>query len=54
MHGIIGQMLCLQLELYWNLGARMGFKVLDPIAAVIVSILIIKVGVDLYMQSIRD
>lgn len=35
------------------LGARMGFKVLDPIAAVIVSILIIKVGVDLYMQSIR-
>lgn len=34
-------------------GARMGLKILDPIAAIIVSVLIIKVGVDLYVQSIR-
>lgn len=34
------------------LGARLGFKILDPIAGIIVSILIIKVGVDLYLQSI--
>lgn len=36
------------------LGARLGFKILDPIAAIIVSILIIKVGVDLYLQSISE
>lgn len=35
------------------LGARLGLKVLDPIAAIIVSILIIKVGVDLYLKSVR-
>ncbi|HSH35790.1 cation diffusion facilitator family transporter, partial [Schnuerera sp.] len=35
------------------LGARMGLKILDPIAGIIVSILIIKVGVDLYLQSIK-
>lgn len=34
------------------LGARLGFKILDPIAGIIVSILIIKVGLDLYLQSI--
>lgn len=34
-------------------GARMGFKILDPIAAIIVSIFIIKVGIDLYIESIR-
>ena len=34
-------------------GARMGLKILDPIAAIIVSVIIIKVGVDLYVQSIR-
>ncbi|HHV38467.1 MAG TPA: cation transporter [Tepidimicrobium sp.] len=34
-------------------GARMGFKALDPIAAIMVSIFIIKVGVDLYIKSIR-
>ncbi len=34
-------------------GARMGLKILDPIAAIIVSVLIIKVGVNLYVQSIR-
>lgn len=35
------------------LGARLGFEILDPIAAIIVSIFIIKVGVDLYLKSIR-
>lgn len=35
------------------LGARMGLKILDPIAAIIVSLFIIKVGIDLYLQSIK-
>lgn len=34
------------------LGARLGFEILDPIAGIIVSILIIKVGLDLYIESI--
>ncbi|HZK01049.1 MAG TPA: cation diffusion facilitator family transporter [Tissierellaceae bacterium] len=34
------------------LGARMGLRILDPIAAVIVSVFIIKVGIDLYFKSI--
>src|SRR5699024_308301 len=36
------------------LGARLGFTILDPIAGVIVSILIIKVGIDIYIKSIRE
>lgn len=36
------------------LGARLGFTALDPIASLIVSILIIKVGIDLYIKSIRE
>ncbi len=35
------------------LGARMGFEILDPIAAIIVSVFIIKVGVDLYIKSVK-
>ncbi len=35
------------------LGARMGLRILDPIAAIIVSVFIIKVGVDLYIKSIK-
>ncbi|CCQ92561.1 Cation diffusion facilitator family transporter [[Clostridium] ultunense Esp] len=35
------------------LGARMGLRILDPIAAIIVSLFIIKVGIDLYLQSIK-
>lgn len=35
------------------LGARMGLRILDPIAAIIVSVFIIKVGVDLYVKSIK-
>ena len=35
------------------LGARMGLRILDPIAAIIVSIFIIKVGIDLYIKSIK-
>ncbi len=35
------------------LGARLGLKILDPILAIVVSLIIIKVGIDLYLQSIR-
>lgn len=35
------------------LGARLGLKALDPIAAIVVSVLIIKVGIDLYVESVR-
>lgn len=35
------------------LGARLGIGILDPIAAIIVSILVVKVGIDLYLKSIR-
>jgi cation diffusion facilitator family transporter len=35
------------------LGARLGLKILDPIAAIIVSVFIIKVGIDLYIESVR-
>lgn len=35
------------------LGARLGLAILDPIAGILVSGLIIKVGVDLYLKSIR-
>ena len=35
------------------LGARLGLSILDPIAGIIVSIFIIKVGIDLYINSIR-
>lgn len=34
-------------------GARLGFPILDPIAGIIVSLMVIKVGVDLYLKSIR-
>ena len=36
------------------LGARLGFSILDPLAAIVVSILIIKVGVELYLNSISS
>lgn len=36
------------------LGARLGLISLDPIAGIIVSILVIKVGVDLYIKSVRE
>ncbi len=36
------------------LGARLGFPALDPIAGIVVSILIIKVGVDLYIKSVKE
>lgn len=35
-------------------GARMGIKVLDPIAGIIVSFFIIKVGIDFYRRSTRE
>ena len=36
------------------LGARFGLAFLDPLAAIIVSIFIMKVGVDLYIKSINE
>ena len=36
------------------LGARMGFKILDPIAGVVVSIFVIKVGVELYIKATKE
>ncbi|HEY4544017.1 MAG TPA: cation diffusion facilitator family transporter [Tissierellaceae bacterium] len=36
------------------LGARVGFPALDPIAGIVVAIMVIKVGVDLYLKSIRE
>lgn len=36
------------------LGARMGLKVLDPIAGLLVSFLIIKIGIEYYLKSINE
>ncbi|WP_077367915.1 cation diffusion facilitator family transporter [Anaerosalibacter sp. Marseille-P3206] len=36
------------------LGARLGLKILDPIAGVVVSIFVIKVGVDLYFRATKE
>lgn len=36
------------------LGARMGLKVLDPIAGITVSLFVIKVGVDLYIRATKE
>ncbi len=36
------------------IGARLGFSALDPIAGLIVSVLVIKVGVDLYLRSVSE
>ncbi len=35
-------------------GARMGFPILDPLAAILVAILIMKVALDIYMESIHQ
>jgi cation diffusion facilitator family transporter len=35
-------------------GAVMGYPILDPIASIIISILVAKVGVDIYLQSVKD
>lgn len=36
------------------LGAMVGFPFLDPVAAIIVSVFVMKVGVDLYLKSINE
>ncbi|MCR2042989.1 cation diffusion facilitator family transporter [Anaerosalibacter massiliensis] len=36
------------------LGARMGVKILDPIAGIVVSIFVVKVGVELYLKATRE
>ena len=35
-------------------GARMGFLALDSIASVVISIFIIKAGVDIFIQTVRE
>ncbi|MBS3995163.1 MAG: cation transporter [Alkaliphilus sp.] len=35
-------------------GARFGFVILDPIAAIVVSIFIIKVAIDIYLHAIKQ
>ncbi len=35
-------------------GAKMGYPILEPIATMIIGLLIIKVGLSIYMQSIRE
>lgn len=35
-------------------GALLGFKFLDPLAAVVIAIIIIKVGVEIYMKSVDE
>ena len=36
------------------LGARLGIRVLDPLAGLFVSILIIKVGLDFYLKAVKE
>lgn len=36
------------------LGARYGYTFLDPVAGIIVSILIIKVGINLYIRAVKE
>lgn len=36
------------------LGARFGLRILDPIAGLLVSLLIIKVGIEFYLKAIRE
>ncbi|WP_158212264.1 cation diffusion facilitator family transporter [Natranaerobius trueperi] len=36
------------------LGARFGFLILDPIGALLVSVLILRMGIKLYLSSIRE
>lgn len=35
-------------------GARLGFPALDPLGALIVSVLILKVGIEIYLTSIKE
>ena len=36
------------------LGARLGFKLLDPLAGIVVSLFVIKVAIDLYIKSVKE
>lgn len=55
MLGIIGQMHYHQLEvLYGILGARMGFLMLDSLASIVISVFIVKAGVEIFIQTIRE
>lgn len=35
-------------------GAIMGYPIMDPIASIIIAILVAKVAIDIYLQSVRD
>lgn len=55
MLGIIGQMHYHQLEaLFGIFGARMGLLILDSIASVVISVFIVKSGVEIFIQTIRE
>lgn len=55
MLGTIGQMRYHQLEaLFGILGARMGLLILDSIASVVISVFIVKAGVEIFIQTIRE
>lgn len=55
MLGIIGQMHFLLFGSFVGiLGARMGFLILDSLASVIISIFIVKVGVEIFIQTVRE
>ena len=53
MHGIIVPMPCPLLELLLvSLGARLGCPILDPIASVVICILIVKAAIDIFRDAI--
>lgn len=55
MHGIIDQMRYHQLEvLFGILGARMGYLALDSLASSIIAIFIIKAGIEIFIQTVRE
>lgn len=55
MLGTIGQTRCHLLEvLYGILGARMGFLILDSLASIVISVFIVKAGVEIFIQTIRE
>lgn len=55
MLGIIGLMRFLLFGSFIGiLGARLGFLVLDSAASVVISVFIIKVGVDIFIQTMRE
>lgn len=55
MLGIIGQMHYLLYGSFIGiLGARMGFLILDSFASIIISIFIVKAGVEIFINTVRE